>query len=305
MESAAYVRNASHAGSWYTNDCNELNAQLSGWIEEVDEHVAAQIDENGGAVRAIIGPHAGYSYSGPTAAWAYAAMRRERANIKRVFVLGPSHHVYTAKCGVSLAAGCATPLHRQPLEIDQDLTQDLLKTGLFEVLTANVDEDEHSLEMHLPYIAKVMEGQVFKLVCLMVGSTSPEAEARYGEVLAPFLGDPSNFFVVSSDFCHWGSRFRYTPYDSKMGSRFQYIEWLDHQGMQLIEAQNVAGFQSYLQQYGNTICGRHPISVLLEAMKSCSASFSVKFLKYAQSSQVKSAHDSSVSYASAVIQEAS
>lgn len=67
-----------------------------------------------------------------------------------------------------------------------------------------MEENEHSIEMHLPFIAKVMENYDFTIIPVMVGSLSSEKEALYGEVFAPYLADPSNLFVISSDFCHWG-----------------------------------------------------------------------------------------------------
>lgn len=61
------------------------------------------------------------------------------------------------------------------------------------------------------------------------------SEARYGEVLGPYLDDPSNLFVISSDFCHWGSRFTYTWYEPSHGAIWESITWLDKQGMEAIE----------------------------------------------------------------------
>lgn len=68
----------------------------------------------------------------------------------------------------------------------------------------HTDEDEHSIEMHLPYIAKVMEGQQFTIVPVMVGSLSSDKEATYGKIFSKYLSEPENLFVISSDFCHWG-----------------------------------------------------------------------------------------------------
>lgn len=67
----------------------------------------------------------------------------------------------------------------------------------------------------------------FTVVPIMVGSLSIEAEAMYGEILAPYLADPQNLFVISSDFCHWGQRFRYTYYDKSYGPIYKSIENLD------------------------------------------------------------------------------
>ena len=94
-------------------------------------------------------------------------------------------------------------------------------------MSKGVDEDEHSLEMHLPYIYKMLslkntnfqnDSTSVPLVPIMVGNTDAAIEAHYGSLLAPYLSDPSNVFVISSDFCHWGSRFRYTYYQPADGS---------------------------------------------------------------------------------------
>lgn len=61
----------------------------------------------------------------------------------------------------------------------------------------------------------------------MVGVLTPESEAEYGDILAPYLADPQNLFVISSDFCHWGQRFRYTYFDESCGSIHKSIEKLD------------------------------------------------------------------------------
>lgn len=69
--------------------------------------------------------------------------------------------------------------------------------------------------------------------------------------------------MISSDFCHWGHRFRYQHYDPSKGAIYQSITHLDKQGMDIIETLNPTTFTDYLRKYQNTICGRHPIGVLL------------------------------------------
>merc|ERR1740139_933699 len=104
-------RRATHAGSWYSNDRAELAGELAGWLSE------AQV--TCGAARAIIAPHAGYSYSGPTAAWAYKHINR--IGIRRIFLLGPSHHEYSSPLG--------------PLQVDLQASDTLRQTGLFDDMT--------------------------------------------------------------------------------------------------------------------------------------------------------------------------
>lgn len=296
LSHAMSVRRASHADSWYSGDGAVLARELEQWL--------ATVQVLGTGARAVICPHAGYRYSGATAAHSFRQIDPNK--VRRIFILGPSHHVRLSGCAVTGCSRYETPIG--DLAIDTAVTRDLTETGLFETMTMEADEDEHSIEMQLPYIAKVMETarNNFTIVPIMVGSLSPSSEAKYGKVLAKYLEDPSNCFVISSDFCHWGSRFRYTHYDQSAGQIYQSIEALDKQGMELIERLDVAGFTSYLKKFGNTICGRHPIGVFLNMVAALrnngttnGTRMDLKFLSYAQSNQVINPRDSSVSYAAA------
>ncbi|XP_037072805.1 protein MEMO1-like isoform X2 [Pollicipes pollicipes] len=287
------VRRATHAGSWYSNSDRELGDQLEKWLNAADLcH---------GPARAIIAPHAGYSYCGACGAFAYRQV--SPICVKRVFILGPSHHVRLSGCALSSTLKYSTPLY--DLTLDQGVYDQLYATEQFERMSLSTDEDEHSIEMHLPYIAKVMEnfkGQ-FTIVPVLVGSLTPEKEARYGRLLAPYLADPANLFVVSSDFCHWGQRFRYVNGgDRANGHIHEFIQQLDREGMDIIESLDPAKFTQYLQRTGNTICGRHPIGVLLNAAAALRSSrrpprMAFKFLCYRQSDRCRTPADSSVSYA--------
>ena len=88
------------------------------------------------------------------------------------------------------------------------------------------------------------------------------------------------------------------PYDKTIKKDIsEYISYLDHQGMEHIEKQDPDGFVEYLADTENTIWGRHPITVFLEALKGSGLSAVTKFVKYAQSGKIKHKYDSSVSYA--------
>ena len=138
------------------------------------------------------------------------------------------------------------------------------------------------------------------IVPILVGSTSAVKEELYGKLLAPFLNDPGNFFIVSSDFCHWGSRFRYTPHDTTLPIH-EYITSLDERGMDIISAQDYQGFRTYVHETNNTICGQHPIGIFLQIMFFSEMQYDVQFVHYAQSSACTSMEDSSVSYAAAIV----
>jgi len=93
-------------------------------------------------------------------------------NSARIFLIGPSHHVYSRRCYISTADEYSTPLG--PLKIDHALVADLRATGQFDDMPLRVDEAEHSLELHTSFIASVMRGRDFTLVPIMVGALSPE-----------------------------------------------------------------------------------------------------------------------------------
>jgi AmmeMemoRadiSam system protein B len=177
-------------------------------------------------------------------------------------------------------------------------------------MSKSVDEEEHSLEMQLPFIFAAMSGstQPYVIVPVMVGQLGKTLGPRIGQVLGPYLDDPSNFFVISSDFCHWGKRFSYQPYDSqaiKKGTPlWTGIEQLDREGMANILTQDPNTFTQYIKRTGNTICGKNPILVLLHAIQYAQhkSTFTTHFTHYAQSSRCQDVHrDSSVSYAAGVL----
>ena len=205
--------------------------------------------------------------------------------------------MYLDVCAVSGAKKYETPIG--DIEVDNEVCRALERTGHFQRMNLRVDEEEHSLEMHLPYIAHVMKGHEFTLVPIMVGAIDAKSEQLYGKVLSEYFDKPGHLFIISSDFCHWGTRFRFTFFDKSQGQIWNSIETLDKMGMKLIEKKSAQEFRTYLEDYGNTICGRHPISVFLQVVNH-SETAEIKFVHYEQSSKCHSMSDSSVSYASAI-----
>lgn len=285
-------RKATHAHSWYSGNPRELALELNNWLDEAP--LSSEIP-----VRAIISPHAGYSYSGRTAAYVFKHLQNQKSSIKRIFILGPSHHYWTRCCELSQCTRYRTPISN--LNIDLKVMKELDSTGLFGKMDLSVDEDEHSIEMQLPYIAHVMEGESFTIVPVLVGDPGWDNEIEVAKVLAPYMLDPKNFFVISSDFCHWGKRFRYTHYDKHCGAIWQSIHNLDHLGMKAIESQDPREFAHYQKKYMNTICGRRPIFILMHILSICKEMFQLKFIHYEQSEKCQTYSDSSVSYAAAIV----
>lgn len=205
----------------------------------------------------------------------------------------------------------------------------LRTTNKFQDMSSGTDSAEHSLEMHLPYIYHLFkesfeQGNPPLLVPILVGSTNPTVEKSFGELLATYLADPNNIFIISSDFCHWGSRFSYTYYlpsstsnpanGSSLRSRDEpedppineSIARIDKLAMQGVETGQHDAFLATLRDTGNTVCGRHPIGVMMAAIEVLKKQGELsedkgkfKFVRYERSSQVLDGSDSSVSYASA------
>eukprot|EP01083_Nonionella_stella_P294861 1002163_1 len=298
MSTDLCARQATHAGSWYSDEPTELAKELDVHLNEV----LAESTET--RVRAIIVPHAGYSYSAKTGAYAYK--RLLRGNFTRVVLLGPSHH---HPCGYMVSGGSAykTPLGNIP--IDRKAVDQLLSTGLFGEMSMKVDEAEHSLELCAPFIKHVLANQAFSLVPIMVGSTSPETDREVAAVLKDmFLHDEQTVFVISSDFCHWGERFGYTFHREEWGTIQESIEELNRRGMEAIgtaaRTKNPRVFYDYLEQYDrNTICGRHPICILIQMLGLVNKSYAVSWPHISNSGVIKNANDSSVSYAAGVVSE--
>jgi hypothetical protein len=221
-------------------------------------------------------------------------------------------------------------------DIDKDIDRAKLKRSKrpdqTNYMRVDTDEAEHSIEMHLPYVRKVFEGMDIKIVPILVGTMNKTKEKEYGSLLAPYLSRADTFCVVSSDFCHWGSRFDYMHYypeppptdTPSLDLRFSRpspssfstfpihasISALDNEAMSLLtlpsSSASVAhdNFAAYLERTRNTICGRHPIGVLLGALTTLEEdgrASTIKWVRYEQSSQCFNIRDSSVSYASAYV----
>jgi AmmeMemoRadiSam system protein B len=284
------IRKATHAGSWYTDSSSLLTHELNSYLQPASIH---QSSEN---LKILIGPHAGYSFSGPTAGWAYKSINPN--NFSTIFILGPSHHAYFQGCSLPFSTSYSTPLGDLP--VDSSIIETLRKSGGFGELSKKVEEKEHSLEMHLPFIRHVFLGKDVKIVPIMVGDVTLDSVTRYGRTLERYLKDNRTLFVVSSDFCHWGENFEYMPYDRSKGKIFQSIESLDREGMRLIEQHDLPGFKRYLEMTENTICGCNPIMIALATIRESSLNLRTEFVRYAQSNQVETSDDFSVSYASSL-----
>ncbi len=192
MGDGAGIRPPAVAGSFYPREPEALRREVQALLAKAVP--VAKVDP-GARIKALIVPHAGYGYSGPVAASAYACLAGRRAQIRRVTLLGPTHRV--AIRGLALPGGSAfaTPLGLVSLDPEAMAVAEQFPQV---AISAQVHAQEHSLEVHLPFLQTVLEA--FRLVPLAVGSASPEAVA---EVLDALWGGPETLVVVSSDLSHY------------------------------------------------------------------------------------------------------
>ncbi len=181
------IRPAAVAGMFYPGEPGRLARDIRHLIEEA-QPVAIR-------PKALIVPHAGYIYSGPVAASAYALLKPLRDVIRRVVLLGPVHRVWVRGLALPSADGFETPLGTIPL--NQAAMDAIL--GLPQVeQNAEAHAWEHSLEVQLPFLQSVLGD--FTLVPLAVGGASPMEVA---EVLVTLWGGEETLILVSSDLSHY------------------------------------------------------------------------------------------------------
>ena len=182
------IRPPAVAGSFYPAEPAVLAAT-------VDRLLADAGVPSGLPPKVLIVPHAGYIYSGPSAARAYATLAPLRRQIRRVVLLGPTHRVAVNGLALPESAFFATPLG--DVEIDQEAVATL--QHLPQVLaSARVHAQEHSLEVHLPFLQRTLDH--FTLLPLAVGNAAPKAVA---EVLDALWGGPETLIVISTDLSHF------------------------------------------------------------------------------------------------------
>jgi AmmeMemoRadiSam system protein B/AmmeMemoRadiSam system protein A len=227
MTATLQVRAPAVAGLFYPGDPEALR-------REVADHTAAGA---GAAMpfKAIVAPHAGYRYSGPIAGTAYAAIRHQAGQVRRVVLIGPAHRFGFRGIAIPGDDGLATPLG--VVTVDRASLDSLRPLPGVRVLD-RAFAGEHALEVHLPFLQVLFPGAV--VVPVLVGDAPPE---QVETVLARLWGGPETLIVVSSDLSHY--------HDYETARR------LDRQAAQAIEA--LAGDRLD----GQAACGYLPVAGLL------------------------------------------
>ncbi len=183
------TRPAAVAGMFYPDDPVELRHTVTDLLASASRGKPLR------ALKALIVPHAGYIYSGPVAASAYARLAGQRDRIRRVVLLGPAHRVWVRGLALPEAERFATPLGEVPLDREgMQLLQDLPQV----IRSAAAHQMEHSLEVQLPFLQQVLGD--FQLLPLAVGDATA---AEVSEVLETVWGGSETLIVISSDLSHF------------------------------------------------------------------------------------------------------
>jgi len=247
---AAATRRPAVAGGFYTDDPVQLRAQIEEMLQPSPSRKGA---------RAVVVPHAGYAYSGAVAGKAFATL--DGAAVRRVILLGPSHHRSFSDAALPARdiTAFSTPLGDVPL--DMEALASLRGEPDFKGPAAAHDP-EHSLEVELPFLQVVAPKA--EIVPILVGQISGlEDASRMARALTPLLG-PSTVVVGSSDFTHHGARYGWTPFgEPNLGRKLLQLGRATAGRLAAIDPE---GFWYQVEVSGDTVCGARPLTVLAELL---------------------------------------
>lgn len=185
-----HIRKAAVAGGFYPADKTTLKQYVDTMLREANP---PEIKE---PIRAIMVPHAGYVYSGPVAAYAFKEL--EGRDIKTVILIGNSHHHYFDGIAVYAKGAFETPLGLVP--VDETITEKLLAADSAIVDRPDIHEDDHVLEVQLPFLQRVLKN--FKIVPILFSGDSPELARKLAGILPTLLNDQT-LIVASTDMSHY------------------------------------------------------------------------------------------------------
>jgi AmmeMemoRadiSam system protein B/AmmeMemoRadiSam system protein A len=246
----AATRQPAVAGSFYNDDPEKLRAEVEQML---------QVPASVGGARALVVPHAGHYYSGAVAGKAFATL--DRKVLRRVILLGPSHH--RAYDGGALPArgveSFATPLGE--VKVDVAAVESLRKISDFNGPSA-AHGPEHCLEVELPFLQVLAPEAV--IVPILVGNgTDAEIARRMAKALMPLL-EKGTVVVVSSDFTHHGDNYRWAPFwEPNLAAKLVHLGEVTAGRLAAIDP---AGFTHQVDVSGDTVCGVRPAMVLAELL---------------------------------------
>ena len=270
------IREPVCAGTWYDQKKEVLSRRLDSFLEQ-----AQSADAPSEGIAGIIAPHAGYLYSGPVAAHAYRLVQGK--DYDAVVVIGTSHRHRFDGCSIYLQGGYRTPLGIA--EIDESLASALSQSTGFRYI-ARAHKEEHSVEMQIPFIQKVLPGT--KIVPIVMGVPSKRTISVLAEGLAENLAGKKILLVASTDMSHFFPK--------------EKANAVDKETMAHIEALDTETLMKKLSRNENIMCGGGPVcSMILCAKKAGNPH--LKILKYMDSSQAGSSEERVVGYVAAVLYE--
>ena len=223
------IRPAAVAGLFYPADPAQLHSDIQSMLSATEQTESMP--------KALIVPHAGYIFSGPVAASAFAQLKNISQRVKRVILLGPCHRVPLRGLATSSADYFETPLGS--IKVDHDAIKQIASLPQIKEFDLT-HEQEHSLEVQLPFLQEVLDN--FSLVPLVVGDTNAE---EVSEVLERLWGGDETLIVISSDLSH------YHDYNTARA--------MDSETCLAIEEMNPAAI------HYDQACGRNPVIGLLMA----------------------------------------
>ncbi len=235
------LRKAVWAGAFYDKDGDILSAQIADFLKNVKD-----LPPLAGEPQALICPHAGYTYSGQTAAYAYSLVQGK--SYETVVIIGPSHRHGFDGCSIYSKGGFETPLG--VAEVDSDLAERIAaKTGFFYISAAH--KEEHSIEVQVPFIQKVLPGA--KIVPIVMGYPTRKTISSLAEGLAEAVEAKKTLIIASTDLSHYLSKEEARATDSQTISLIQKVE--------------TATLINKLSRGENFMCGGGPVVSTLLAMK--------------------------------------
>jgi len=284
----AETRPSCLAGTWYPADARKLAVEVDALLRQ----------SRTGPLKdplVLIVPHAGYAYSGPTAAAAYQSVKGMKPGV--IVILGTAHHVPVRGCALAVNDFFETPLGRVPVRLD--IVRRLLNEGLFSD-NREAHADEHSVEIQLPLLQRVFAAEIAHgagIVPALIGEVDGREAGLIARSLANALaGEKNPLVIVSTDFTHYGRRFGYTPFRAadKADARAK-LKKLDYGAIEYILKKDVSGFSRYVDETGITICGAGAVKAALTLPID---GFKSGVIDYRTSIDSTGDYDSTVSYAS-------
>lgn len=277
MIPASEIRPSPIAGTWYSGDPAQLQAQVDQYLDDAD------LPDLQGQVVALVAPHAGHRYSGRTAGYAFSAVDGQAYD--QVVIVSPMHSPYPATLLTSAHQAYSTPFGL--VWVDQEelsaLNETLSQDGLS--LTPIANDQEHSLEIELPFLQRALRGE-FRMLPIMVRSLSPLVARRLGTALAKVLKGKNALLVASTDLSHFYTEEMARELDQEMLRRIRSFS-----PDSLFDAERTGkGFA----------CGTAAVSAVLWAARQLGAN-SVEILHHSTSADETGDRSSVVGYGAAVV----